>query len=180
MLNIRTFKNKVQQLNHQEQGFTLIEMIVATAIIVAVVAGFTVFLAEVASTQRTLVLNKAADRVLASQVEVTEGISWDNLMVAPSSGAGICQLNDNRISTESIQAGPQTYINDTVKVSITRTVTWGNTGSGTPGPVVQCAAGVSDRADIKQVKITATWYNGPTLETRSQIVLRSRWAEAGT
>ncbi len=179
MLKMETFQKKMKHINREEKGFTLIEMIVATGIIVVVVAGFTVFLAGVASTQHNLILNKAADRVLASQVEVAEGISWDNLMVAPTSGAGICQLNDNRISTESIQAGPQTYINDTVKVSITRTVTWGDTGTGTAGPVVKCAAGVSDRADIKQVTITASWYSGSTLMTRSQSILRSRWAEVG-
>lgn len=155
-----------------EDGFTLPEMVVATAIIVSVVAGFAVFMTGVIGTQRSSLLEKNADRTLAQQIELVNGVTWDNLMRAPAGAYSDCLLDSSRVSTQAVRPGPEKYKTDEEDVSITRTVKWLITNVD-----VTCGGANADRAEPKIVTITATWNDGDTQRNKTASVTRSRWAE---
>lgn len=155
-----------------QSGFTLVEMIIASSIIVAAVTAFILFMAGVANTQRSAALDRDADRALSQQVEILNGIAWDNLMGAPAGAYTDCMLDNNRSSTQAVRPGPETVKVDGLNVSISRTVTW--TATGDP---VTCTSTNKDRADTKTVTVTATWNDGAKQRTRSVSTVRSEWAE---
>lgn len=159
-------------MHNDESGFTLVEMIIASGIIVASVTAFILFMTGVAGTQRSASLDRDADRALSQQVELLNGLSWDNLMNAPTGSYSDCTLDNTRSSTQAVRPGPETVTVDGMAVSIARTVTW--TATGDP---VTCSSTNKDRADTKTVTVTATWNDGSTQRTRSVSTVRSRWAE---
>lgn len=156
----------------QDKGFTLIEVIVATSIILTLVAAFTIFMTETAETQRTANFSKVADRFLAQEVERTYGITWDNLMMAPAGTYSNCILPNKRVSTQSVNYGPENYTVNGTTVSVTRQVYWLSTGS-----LVSCTVNSKDLPEIKEVVLTATWLDKGVQKSKSVTVLRSRWAE---
>jgi prepilin-type N-terminal cleavage/methylation domain-containing protein len=158
---------------HDESGFTLVEMLVSVALITIVTAGFITFLISTSQTQRSMNLEKEAMRALAAQIDATNAIKWDNLMVTPSGTPTSCTLDATRISLQSVRPGPELTTFAGMSLSITRNVTWADTGAQ-----VTCATGVSDRAALKRVTITVKWNDGKNTQlTRSASTLRSRWTE---
>lgn len=167
-----------------DAGFTLIELVVSATIIAAVLTTFTVFMLSVANTQRTASMTRTAERILASQVEATSAIKWDDLMLTPTSNYVLCDLpNDalvkqDRVSTQAVAAGPELVTTpDGLKVSITRNVQW-----VTDGTQVICSntSNAKDRGEMKKVTVTVTWADGTETRTRSATIFRSRWAELPT
>ena len=170
---LNSLKTRFKALVKKEGGFTLPEMIVATGIILTVVSGFAVFMTGAAQTQRAAVLSRVADRVLAQQIELTNGLAWDNLMMAQTTGIyQDCPLNGDRLSTQSVAAGPERVKSGDVEVAVERIVTWEINGA-----TVRCDAN-KDLEGLKVVKITVTWNNGTKQLTRSATILRSSYAEA--
>lgn len=166
---IRKLLNK---LKNEESGFTLIEVIVSTGIILTLVTAFTVFMTETAETQRTANFNKIADRFLAQEVERTYGITWDNLMMSPAGSYSNCLLPDNRVSTQALNYGPENFSTNGTTVSVTKQVKWLNSDT-----LVSCTLADKDRPELKKVIVTATWLDKGQTKTKTVVVLRSRWAE---
>lgn len=166
-------KVKIRNLfKKEDNGFTLIEVIVSTAIILTLVAAFTIFMTETAETQRTANFQKIADRFLAQEVERTYGITWDNLMMSPAGTYSDCQLGNKRVSTQALNYGPENFTTNGRTVSITKQVKWLNAGT-----LVSCTANEKDRSEVKKVIVTATWLDKGVQKSKSVTVLRSRWAE---
>jgi prepilin-type N-terminal cleavage/methylation domain-containing protein len=155
-----------------DRGFTMPELIVATGIILTVMAGFMVFITGVFSTQRSAELEKTASRVLAQQVAVVEGLAWDNLMMGTEGSNSDCPLDQGRVSTQAISTSTNTYQVGHEVVSISREARWFHDHQ-----LITCAAGVKDQADMKVITLTAHWDDHGTTRTRQATVLRSRWAE---
>lgn len=109
-------------------GFTLAEVVIASGIIAAVIAAFTIFLLNVTTIQQSTSLDRIATRVMSGEIEKYGGANWDDLMSPPSSGSGTgCVITPSRKSLEVVQTGPVTLTVDGLPVSVTRSVIWANT-----------------------------------------------------
>jgi hypothetical protein len=164
-----------------ESGFTLIEMVIASGIIVAVIAVFAMFLASAAGIEQTMNLQRISSRVLGDQVEALNGISFDNLVMASTSGTTTdCMYRDGiRRSTRAVKAGPEKHTVDGLTVAITRTVTWQSSGV-IVGTVTDGTNGTfcDEKSEPKKVTLTASWLDGGYTRTASVSTIRSKWAEA--
>jgi hypothetical protein len=165
-------------------GFTMIEMILSAGIILATVGAFAVFITATSSIQTEAAIARNAERVLAAQVEDTYAIPWDNLMM--SNPQGVCALGPNVLVLTAIRSGgtgaEEAYVQDNVRVSITRTVHWMSDfnpqNPQSPFGLVQCTDADRYRADLKAVTVTAKWNARGEARTKSVTVLRSRLTEA--
>lgn len=155
-----------------EGGFTLPEMIVATMIIASATVAFTLFMASIAATQRSAMLDKISDRVLTQQVEMLNALSFDNLMASPSGTYADCTLSTGRASTQAVRPGPETVSLDGLDVSVTRTITWTVSGTG-----VSCTSTDKDRSEPKTATVTVRWKDGTVTRSKSSSVIRSREIE---
>jgi type II secretory pathway pseudopilin PulG len=155
-----------------DDGFSLAEVVVSTAIVIAVLTGFLLFISGIAGTQRSATLAKIADRALAQEIEKTYAIGWDNLM--PSSGGATCTLGTGRVSSQALIPS-STLVENGQTITVTRTVAW-----DTSGVAVACTAADRDRADLKRVSVTVTWTDSGTARSRTVEVLRSRWIEGSS
>lgn len=164
---------KLRRRAADDRGFTITEMIIATGIIASVAAVFAAFAVSLAATQRSSNLDKIATRVLADQVELVNGMPWDDLMLTPTNGYTDCDLPENRVSKQTVRIGPETVTSDGVEVSITRDVRWYITGTQ-----VKCAGADRDREELKVVSLTATWVDSGETQTSTVQILRSRAGEA--
>lgn len=147
--------------NSEYQGFTLVEIIVATSIIIVIILAFTVFMINIAKKQQTIKSEMEATRILQTELEKTNGIPWKDLMITPASGASTeCNLGGSRgYSSQSLNGNPETFLSpEGLTVEITRNVTW------LDGTQVTCA-GNKDKDELKKVSVTAEWYNGKTTKT---------------
>lgn len=109
-------------------GFTLVEVVVASGIIAAVMVAFALFIANIARVEDSAALNRTAARVMSAQLEKISGATWDDLMMPPTSGAVTpCVINANRTSFQIVQPGPTTITSDGLAVSVLQSVVWYNT-----------------------------------------------------
>jgi len=158
-----------------DSGFTLVEVIAAVGILAAVMIGFSTLLGSVGAAQQIIERERVATRALSNEVEKIQSIRWDDLMPRPENFA-TCSLDELRTAYPAVVTSPEVLAVDRVNVTITRTVIWQL--SDTP---VTCEEGAKDRAEPKEISITATWDNGRgktmTIDTK---VVRSRWSEGPT
>lgn len=164
-----------------ERGFTMVEMVIASAMIAALIAIFMVFFGQSTSTHQKLGYIRTAERVLASEMETLAAVTFDNLILAPDTGdyQDCVFLSGVRRSTRAVDPAPQTRTVDGLPITISRTVTWqhsGETVSATTGEdgVVTC----DEKAQPKLVTVTVTWNDGQRDQERVATVVRSRWAES--
>jgi len=108
----------------REKGFTLAELVVASAIILIAALAFIVLMTNLLGNQRAASLARTADRVLSSQMETIAGTPWDNLMLKPEGVYQDCVLESDRVSTQSIVAGPESILSEGVEFAVTRNVVW--------------------------------------------------------
>jgi prepilin-type N-terminal cleavage/methylation domain-containing protein len=165
--------SKFRQKTNDDRGFTITEMIIATAIIASIAAAFAAFAVSLASTQRSSNLDKIASRALADQVELVDAMMWDDIMLTPANGYSDCDLPENRVSKQTVRTGPETVNSDGIDISITRDVRWYITGSQ-----VKCAGADKDRAELKVITLTAAWNDNGKTQTSTVSILRSRSGEA--
>jgi Tfp pilus assembly protein PilV len=171
-----------QARNHDERGFTLIEVVISSGIILTIISLFAVFLGSVSSVQNSMNQQRVANRVLADQVEVASAINFDNLAMAAAVGEPTeCVYPDGiRRSSRAIKPGPELRTVDGVKVSVVRTVVWAHSGDPVATTTNE-ALGVTycaDRAEPKEITITVSWQDGNYTRTSEITLLRSKWAEA--
>jgi prepilin-type N-terminal cleavage/methylation domain-containing protein len=163
---------QLRERANNSHGFTLVEMLVSVALVTIVISGFITFLISTSQTQRSLNLEKAGMRALAAQVDASNAIRWDDLMLTPAGTPTTCALDSNRASTQALRPGAEIVNYDSITVSVTRNVAWAD--NDVP---VTCTAGALDRPALKRVTITVKWKDGSSLVTRSATILRSRWTE---
>lgn len=155
-----------------DAGFSVVEMLISIGIILIVMTGFATFLMSIGSTQRSMALERAGMRALTQEVDLANAIRWDNLMLTPQGTPSSCILDNKRISTEAINAGPEIVRTPSISVSVTRSVQWMSDNGN-----VICESGAKDRPEAKKVTITVTWIDGTKKITRSATIVRSRYAE---
>jgi prepilin-type N-terminal cleavage/methylation domain-containing protein len=165
-------KNKFKINPTEERGFTFIEVIVATGIMAIVILMFGTMLISSADLQKRIFVTQSVDRALAYESEQVNSIRWDNLMLKPEPFA-ICDIDSKRISTQSIDPGPNLIVYDNLEISITREITWANSNA-----VVDCSPANKNRIEPKRISITASWLDGNEVNTKVLDIIRSKWAEA--
>ena len=159
-----------------DEGFTLVEMIVASIIMLVVITSVTFFMINIAATQRSANLSRIADRVLGAQMEQIAGTKWDNLMLRPTSFSGDCALDGTRMSTQAVAPGPEKTTVDGLDISITRNVTWQNDSAQ-----VTCASpGVNLSTNPSLETDTTGWTGVVSGWTNSTIAQSSVRAYSGT
>lgn len=118
----------IKEKQRKNSGFTLAEVVIASGIIAAVIATFTIFLLNVTVIQQATTLDRIATRTMAGELEKYSSAKWDDLMSPPPSGSGVgCVITSTRKSLQLVQTGPVTITSDGLRVSVTRSVTWANT-----------------------------------------------------
>jgi hypothetical protein len=161
-------KNKFQK----EEGFTFVEVVVATGIMTIVILMFGTMLITSANLQKQVFITQSVDRALAYESEQINSIRWDNLMTKPEVFS-ICDIDGKRISTQSIDSGPTLITYDNTEISITREVVWAESNT-----IVDCTPANKNRIEPKKISITASWLDGESTKTKSLDIIRSKWAEA--
>jgi hypothetical protein len=155
---------------NKDDGFSMVEVLIASGIISTVIVAFIVFLINVAITQRTASLDRTATRIMSSELEKIAGAKWDDLMTPPPGGSvSPCVLTTkvvngvsgpSRESFQIVQPGPTTITMDALPVSITRSVVWDKTvtqvtnavGDGTTVTYTLAANNFVDNANtIRQI-----------------------------
>lgn len=169
----------LERRHSSEAGFTMVEMVIASGIVLTVISVFTIFMASVSGVQRSMDLDSIASRVLNDQVEAVNGMGWDNMMMAETEGSNTpCDLGSGRLSTRNVMPGPDKYTVDNVSVAITREIIWAESVDAQNQPVpVECTAGNMDRAEPKKVIITAQWKDGSYTKSKSVTLLKSKWID---
>jgi prepilin-type N-terminal cleavage/methylation domain-containing protein len=158
----------------QQEGFTLVEVVLSMGIIAITLTLFALMLTSSANLQSDLDEQRTAERILYGEAEEIAAMRWDNIMRNPIPAAyGTCQLDGDTYSTQAVNPGPETITIDNLEVSITRNITWYL--SDTP---VECTDANKFRAEPKQIVITASWNGRSGPQTKSLTIIRSRWAEA--
>jgi len=146
-------KSLLHRLRSHE-GFSLVEVVVAVAIIGALVAVMASLLAQAARSQNRLIEMRAANNMMQTEVAAMDSTPWDDLMLRPVGAASICDLAGSNTRTSAQVVKPtDTLILDNVNFTVTRNIQW-----YTGGQQVLCTTTPNDRNDIKVVTITLTWY----------------------
>lgn len=148
---------RITKRNH-DGGFTLIEMVVASGVILSVVSVFAVFMTSVSTVQSKLLADQVLTSILTAEVEKVNALSWDDIVMADSSPSAlnaICAYSDpGRTSTRAIFPGPElvVYPDDFIKSS--------NTNSVTP----LLGRDISSKRLVVQVYRKVVWYSDPTVQ----------------
>lgn len=158
-----------------DSGFTLIETVVASAIILVCLVGFSGLMMSLSASQRLSQNTDAAQQVLTQEMEHLATVPFDDLMKTPSPYTD-CTLTTSRRSAQAVRPA-DTVNNSGLTVQIARTVTW-----VTSGDPVECTSSAKDRDDMKRVAVTVTWADSPAsgspTHSMSAAVLRSRFLDA--
>lgn len=162
---------KISRLRRDE-GFTFVEVVVATGIMTLVILMFSTVLITSANLQKQIFITQSVDRALAYESEQINSIRWDNLMLKPEFFA-ICNIDGKRISTQSIEPGPTLVSYDNIELSITREIVWANSNA-----TVDCTPLNKNRVEPKKISITASWLDDGETKTKTLDIVRSKWAEA--
>jgi competence protein ComGC len=162
----------LKRARKEESGFTFAEVVVSVGVISLIMLMFGLMLLSSANLQKQIITTQNIDRLLAFETEQINSIKWDNLMNKPEVYA-ICNLDGIRISTQSVEPGPNLVSLDGTEASITRNVSWYS--SGLP---VECTDTNKNLFDAKIVTLTAAWLEDGEEKTKTVDVVRSRWAES--
>lgn len=160
--------------NHDNKGFTLVEVVLSMGIIAITLTLFALMLTSSANLQSDLDEQRIAERILYGEAEEIASMRWDNIMENPIPAAyETCQLDGDTYSTQAVNPGPESITIDNLEVSVTRDITWYLSEAN-----VECTDANKFRAEPKQIVITATWDGRSGPQTKSLTIVRSRWAEA--
>lgn len=156
-----------------DDGFTLIEVIVAVVIIAVVIIAQASLLVLGAQAQTRLSIQRAASGILQTEIETFQAAPWDDLMMAPD-GSGpfpaLCELGDSGLRSSAQIIRPEAVQREeNVVFTITRNVTWTATGDA-----VTCDAEPNDRGETKTLTITISWTSDSTEQSRTAAVIISR------
>lgn len=160
----------------KDDGFTLIEAMVAIVIIGTVVAAQASLLVIGAKAQTRLSAQRLASSILQAEMETLQTSPWDDLMMTPARNPGsppidLCPLGNNTLRSSAQIVRPQSIERqDGITFIIDRTVTWTNTEE-----LVTCDLEPNDRADTKTLSITISWTAEGLDKQRTGSVILSRY-----